>query len=297
MLSSKKEPIPNIIKSGTYWRTWISPEGYEDYTMPVLLNCTGYAWLDRAFKTERTRCDYYLMFMDKGTIKMKSGDDFVDFTKNQFIIHNKETPYKYYMEDPDEPTGYYWVHFTGFWAEELLKKAGIETDTIYTCDGNMSDLTDIFKSLFREVFKREKNFETDTAALIMRLIIKLGKIINPEWMDKVKTLRFKNSISFIHTNYAKNIDVKTLADMEGLSVSRYRALFREMTGVAPAEYIINLKIEKACELLFCTNYSVTDVAAMCGYNDVLYFIRLFKKKIGITPGKYKESRTKNIMPQ
>ena len=93
----------------------------------------------------------------------------------------------------------------------------------------------------------------------------------------------------------KNIDVKTLADMEGLSVSRYRTLFREMTGLAPTEYIINLKIERACELLFCTAYSVTDIAAMCGYTDVLYFIRLFKKKTGTTPGKYKESRTKNIL--
>ncbi len=285
--------IPTVIENGAYWRISTPDEGVEDLTVPLILNCAGFAYMESPFDISRTRVDYYLQFMDRGILQLKTGDEYTEFSRGQFIIHKKGSHYAYRLKKGSDPMGYYWAHFTGFDVENLLAKVGLECDKVYTCDGDLSDYFNLFNAIFREIFKREKNFEIDTASQFARLIVKLGRAINPEWKERVKTLRFKNSLSYIHTEYMKNIDVKTLADMEELSVSRYRTLFREMTGMAPTEYIINLKIEHACELLFCTSYSVTTIANMCGYSDVLYFIRLFKKKIGVTPGKYKLSKLKD----
>ena len=290
---SSPDTIPNIVDNGAYWRIATPNNGVEDTGVPLIINCAGYAYNNRPFEMSRQRVDYYLQFMDTGLLHLKTQNGFEDFTRGKFIIHNKNSTHTYSTKKGEDASGYYWVHFTGFFIEELIEKVGLEFDKVYTIEGDLSEFTAMFKLIFHEIYKREKNFELDSAADLQKLLVKLGRTINPEWKDRVSNLRFKNSLSYIHTDYMKNIDVSTLAKMENLSVSRYRTLFREMTGMAPAEYIINLKIEHACELLFCTTYSITTVAAMCGYTDVLYFIRLFKKKVGVTPGKYKESKIKS----
>jgi transcriptional regulator GlxA family with amidase domain len=76
--------------------------------------------------------------------------------------------------------------------------------------------------------------------------------------------------------------------MESLSNSRYITVFKENMGMSPSEYIINLRINVACDLLRNHDMSVKEVAASVGYDNAHFFSKIFKKKTGTTPKKYKE---------
>ena len=80
--------------------------------------------------------------------------------------------------------------------------------------------------------------------------------------------------------------------MEGLSKSHYRVLFKEATGVSPKEYITQRRIDAACDILEHSEKSIDEVSLASGYSDVYYFGRIFKKKMGISPGRYRKNSLK-----
>ena len=75
--------------------------------------------------------------------------------------------------------------------------------------------------------------------------------------------------------------------MEFLGVSRYREVFRSITGVSPVEYITRLRVERAKDILTQNTASVATVAEAVGYSNRSYFQRIFRKYTGKTPGDYR----------
>jgi AraC-like DNA-binding protein len=72
-----------------------------------------------------------------------------------------------------------------------------------------------------------------------------------------------------------------------MSYSKFRKLFKESTGESPNQYHLNLRLDKAKELLHTTNLNVTEVAYNLGFESVFYFSKLFKKKNGVSPKSYR----------
>ncbi len=96
-----------------------------------------------------------------------------------------------------------------------------------------------------------------------------------------------DAVEFIHKHYKSgHISVAELARLSSVSETYFRRLFKRIYLVSPSQYIINLKLEYASQLLSSKLYSVSEVSERSGFNDVKYFSRLFKRKYGQTPGKY-----------
>ena len=81
-----------------------------------------------------------------------------------------------------------------------------------------------------------------------------------------------------------------MADELGLDRSYLHRIFKAATGASPQEYLLDLRIRKACDLLQRTDLSVSIISRSVGYEDTLYFSRLFKKKKGVSPTGYREGR-------
>ena len=81
-----------------------------------------------------------------------------------------------------------------------------------------------------------------------------------------------------------------LSAMAGLSVSHYSAVFKRQTGYAPMDYFIRLRMHQACQLLDTTELSVKEVADRLGYEDPLYFSRVFKSLHDLSPSEYRTLR-------
>lgn len=87
----------------------------------------------------------------------------------------------------------------------------------------------------------------------------------------------------IQDNFRSNVSVEELAAAAGLSVSYFRRLFRKAYGTSPMQYIMDLRIETARDLLLSGEANVTEAARLSGFDDVYYFSTLFKRKTGNTP--------------
>ena len=97
----------------------------------------------------------------------------------------------------------------------------------------------------------------------------------------------KSILSFLRENYEKPITLDMLSETIQKSPKYLGYFFKNMTGKTPIEYLNEYRIEKAVRKLRITDMSVTDVAFSCGFSDLSYFIKTFKKIKGISPGKFR----------
>ncbi len=102
--------------------------------------------------------------------------------------------------------------------------------------------------------------------------------------DNSNQSRLHYLLHYIHENITDKILINTLCRKAYLNRNAFFKLFREQFGVTPLEYINNERIKMAKQLLANTRHNITEISRLCGFTDVNYFVRLFKKTEGITPG-------------
>ena len=98
-------------------------------------------------------------------------------------------------------------------------------------------------------------------------------------------------LTYINSNYNKQITLEELANKSGYSKSRFSHIFSEVTGTTPIKYQNDLRLKISCEMLLSTKASITDIAYGCGFNDPLYYSRIFKKKYNLSPTEYRLSKS------
>lgn len=108
-----------------------------------------------------------------------------------------------------------------------------------------------------------------------------------EYFSSDKTGKIKIGVDYITENFTKDIKIENVAEMCGISHTYFKKIFKSVFGVSPKNYIINLKIQYACDLIKSKKYKISEIAEMVGYKNVYYFSKSFKNVMGISPGKYK----------
>jgi len=128
--------------------------------------------------------------------------------------------------------------------------------------------------------------------LSLLLMWKSGGSINYDKIRKVEKV-----IGFMSENYSKPLKLEELCETVQVSPSYLISIFREVAGKPPISYLIDIRLNKARELLK-DGYTVTETAQKVGFSDVFYFSKCFKKKEGISPslffGKPVQDRIENI---
>ncbi len=92
---------------------------------------------------------------------------------------------------------------------------------------------------------------------------------------------------YIRTYYRKDISLDDVSRVVNISPYYFSKIFKEDTGENFIEYLTNIRMNRAKELLDTTEYSMKEICSMVGYSDPNYFSRSFKKNVGVTPTEYK----------
>lgn len=100
----------------------------------------------------------------------------------------------------------------------------------------------------------------------------------------------RRALTFLYNNFSRNISVAQIAEESGISVSLMRKLFVNYCGVSPVHFLQNLRISRAEEMLKNSNLSISEIALTCGFENTGYFIRLYRKRFGSSPGRRRNSR-------
>lgn len=102
-----------------------------------------------------------------------------------------------------------------------------------------------------------------------------------------KDMRIKNAEKYICEHFKESECIQTAAKNCGISRRRFDDLFKKCFDVTPGRYLIDLKIEYAKRFLATSDAGISQIAELCGINDIYYFSKLFKKETGCTPSQYR----------
>ncbi len=150
----------------------------------------------------------------------------------------------------------------------------------------------LFKKLFVSWVSKNDGYYFECISLLYKIFAEMQK---QNYIPKNQHSLIKPAIDYIEENFlGSKISVTFLAQKCGISDSYLKKLFIKKFGMPPVKYIIHLKINHACDLLRSERYSITQVADLCGYDNVYYFSRQFKEYAGTSPSffvqRYKSSK-------
>ncbi len=252
---------------------------------PLMINCAGTISLSAPFTTYNSigRQDYYLMYIVEGKLTLGEEMECRQIGSGMAVIFPPEYKYKYSFFGVGE-ISYYFVHFTGSHAKCTLDSLGISELPCVLEAKNMDEICTMFGRLFSSFGFDKPFYEVSSASELAGI---LSAIARANFTSN-KNKPLSSSIGYINAFYTGNIRIPDLAKMEGLSPSRYNALFREAMGISAQGYITDLRLKAAASLLRSTNLDIKEVGAAVGYDDNHFFSKIFKKYYLLSPKQYRE---------
>jgi len=195
------------------------------------------------------------------------------------------------QSDTEEPWSLITVNFSGADARLLLSAAGFQPKApLRFLDKKTAELVvNIYAAM--SSFSRQSIYGTvQNTAFLYTLIATLAKSSSwvhadtpPGWTG---VIHFQKAIKYISENFYKPITVNDIASHVGLTYNRLYRIFLEQNFVPPQQYLTEFRIREGCSLLEKRAGSIKEIAYAVGIEDPLYFSKLFKQHIGLSPTNY-----------
>lgn len=119
---------------------------------------------------------------------------------------------------------------------------------------------------------------------LIAMLFKSDKVMD---MDKYSSIR--KGIQMLESNVYENVSIEEVAYACSVSSTHFRRLFREYAKKSPVQYRIDLKIEYAKSMLINSDLSIETISQMLNFESSSYFCRIFKSRVGMTPGEYRKT--------
>ncbi len=238
----------------------------------------------------RGRRDFQLLYIASGKAHFHFDGKEQIVTAGHMVLYRPKEPqkYEYYGEDQTEV---YWVHFTGGNVTNILRSYGITDDKkVFYC-GSGLDYKNLFRSMINELQMCKENYAEMLEMYLRQIFIMLKRYFT----DSLKTdnahviEEIDKATLYFNEHYSEEISIEEYAQNNHFSVSWFIRNFKHCTGSTPMQYILSKRIYNAEILLHDSTYNVTEIAEIVGYDNPLYFSRIFKKVKGLSPSEYRKN--------
>ena len=267
----------------------------KDLSVPIMINNCGH-YIMKSTPIAKTHVpkglnDYQLLYIasGKGHFYFDGIETVVE--KGNMILYRPEEPqiYDYYSADKTEV---FWIHFTGFEVEEYLKRYQIPEDKHVFHVGSSADYPWIFNQIILEIQQKRVNYPELVNMLFSHILILINRYIKEgDKTDFEMINQMERASHYFNENFNNNICINEYAKRLHISTNWFIKCFKDTMNVTPIQYILSLRISAAKRYLESTDKTISQIAACVGYDNPMYFSRLFKKVTGITPSQYRESKT------
>lgn len=231
--------------------------------------------------------DYLIIYCVDGRGKLTTNQNQHDIEAGDIIVLPKGQAHSY-RALKNTPWTIFWIHYLGNKAQDFTDYLLQHADYRVTHVGNHPQLRSAFQGLL-DVARTGYDLSAflTLANRLKLLLTELGQTRYQQVAPKGFDLEATQQLMREHLN--SHISLDELAQATFLSKFHFSNRYKRLTGYPPIQHFLNMKMEYACELLDASTLSVKAIAAELGYNDPLYFSRLFKRTIGVSPLIYRKS--------
>jgi len=265
------------------WNTKVNTIGFESIPAHSSYPATGHPQ-EYSFNFERGRVlhEFQLVYITRGS------GQFASKQIQQCEIHEGTVivlkPGEWHTYRPDETTGWecYWVGFSGLVTENLntinpLIKIGFDEEMV---------------ALYRKILDISNGERPGYQQLLSGISIHLVAYLffrekDKNWRDKEVLDKIDKARLFIREKINTQLSPEEIAASLNMSYTWFRRMFRQYTGLAPAQYITQFKIQKAKEMLSVSSKTIKEIAIELGFESIDYFSTQFRKQTGQTPTQFR----------
>ncbi len=191
---------------------------------------------------------------------------------------------------PDKVTGWneYWIEFNGELIDYLRREKFLDSKQPVISVGLEGEIMNNFLKVIQLMNEEELNLQYSVSGILFQILMQVisKKKFNSGDETGIES-KIKQAKLIILEEMDKLIISESIAEKTGLGYSLFRKEFKRYTGFSPGQYQIQLRIQKAKNLLSITDLSVKEIAYQLGFGSNNYFSRIFRQKTGMSPSNYR----------
>lgn len=256
----------------------------------IVINSCGERFLDdrdHENLREKGRIDFGLQFVESGRCFFEDNGVVREAEAGSVLLHFPNVRQHYFFKQEDK-THLMWMHFTGVSCSILDKLKSNET--VHIKLNNPKQFKRIFEQMVFEFHERKPHYKTfcEGGALMLLSMLLRNEDNRNISASKQSHRLFSEVISHMNIYFERPLDIDLYAKM--CFVNRYWFIhkFKAYTGMSPSQYLLNIRMDKAKELLEYSKLNINEIAEHCGYNSCSYFCKTFKSFTGQTPNEYRK---------
>lgn len=265
---------------------------FKDNSTPLVVGSCGTYRLKTRPKLptywQKGRRDYQILYVANGKTHFWFDGREEIVSAGYMVLYKPEEiqKYVYYLEDNPEV---FWIHFTGSDVKNILAYHDISLDEhVFYC-GVLPDYKALFRKIIQELQLCRYGYEDYIASLFNDILL----LVDRQQHEQKKATgnvqeQIERAAAYFNENYNTKISIDDYAESLHISTNWFIHNFKQYAGMSPAQYILSLRMVNAQSLLERTTYNIKEISEIVGYENPLYFSRVFKKEIGKSPAQYRK---------
>jgi AraC-like DNA-binding protein len=242
------------------------------------------------WRTGRQLDEYQIIYVPSGSGSLETRQQKSEVHAGDLILLHEGDWHRY---RPDGKKGWetYWVGFKGPYIEEYVRdRLFTDSASITRSIGHREELISLFDQLIYLSKRDGALFKGVSVGALLQIVAHAATPPSTESTVRSPATISEKAVAFMRQNLFTDIDFHRLASSFGLSYSRFRSVFKDDTGVAPHQFLLNERIACARRLLKDPSVEIKTIGYKVGFHSPSYFSRLFRRKTGATPSAARAAR-------
>ena len=266
---------------------------FKDKSEPLIVGSCGTYRLNniKSLPTWRPkgRIDYQLLYIVSGKTHFFIDGEERIVTAGHMVLFQPRQQQRYVYYGSERPE-VYWVHFTGSDVKNILRHYQIPLNEPVFYSGASATYAYLFKGMIHELQSCQTGF-SELISMYLRQIFLLVQRTRKETKPSISTFiqqEVEYARRYFNEHYNEPISIQEYAQSRNISVCWFQRNFKQLVSHTPMQYLLVVRVNNAANLLETTDYSVAEIGSIVGYDDPLYFSRLFRKVKGLSPVAYRK---------
>jgi AraC-like DNA-binding protein len=223
----------------------------------------------------------------KGVLEI-NGETFPVSPKQGFYIRAGDR--HRYQAESEQPWNYTWIAFRGTYECEILAKfIKVSKSPVFNYASYLN-----LHGLLKLMMKIDKSQPNPELQLLGNFMLILSELNNRKQCQPMNECLVEQAVRYIGDHAHQPLLIGELAKEIGVSRSYLFQLFKQYKGMSPQDYLMDFRMKRAQELLLQSKDSITEVASRVGYEDVMLFSKMFKRKRGCTPSSFRKANSNSL---